>query len=209
MEATEPAVDAPAEESEPVEVKGLDDRRRRGFTGFLASPWLAWTIALIAIGAAVYAGMQWADLYAADKARAQVRSDASDLAAHLTTFEGENIEEWFAQAKDRATGEYAKQLTQVFDQANRDRLRDAGVVSRGEVKSLFVQEVNGKEASVFAVVKQTYVNNSTNDPVEDELRMDITLRQVGGRWRGSEVAVLGPAGVVAPTGEAAPTEGDQ
>lgn len=199
--ATSEAESEPVEAVEAVEVKGLDRAPR----GFFARPAVAWTVAVVALVAAGFFGTQWADLYSAERTRTAVRAAGQDLALRLTTFEGENIEEWFASASQQATGEYAQQLTDVFNQASRDALREIEVVSRGEVENLFVQDVDGDEASVFAVVKQTYVNNTTPDPVEDELRLDITLELEDGEWLASEVAVLGPAGVVAPTGDAQPT----
>lgn len=185
--------------SEPVEVKGLE--RRRGLGGLLRSPVLAWTVAVLALAVAAFAGVQWADLYAADKERGEVRQAATRAALRLTTFEGAEIEDWYADVLTTATGEYADQLRQVFDQATRDQLREIEAVSRGEVENLFIQDVDGTQARAFALVTQTYTNTSTADPVEDHLRMDITLQKVEDRWLASEVAVLGPSGVIAPTGE--------
>ena len=201
---------ATTEHDDPVEVKGLD--RRGGVRSFLASRWLPWIIALLAIGFAVFAGLQWADLKAAENTREEVSSDATRLALRLTTFEGENIEEWYAQTRETATGDYAKQLQEIFNQQTRDTLREVEVISRGEVQSLFVQDITGDEAKVFALVKQTYINKSLEDPAEDHQRMDITLKRVNGEWLASDVAVLGPDGVVAPTNdvqESAPDAGEQ
>ena len=190
---------AEPEVTEPV-VKGLD--RRRG-----APRWLVWVLGVLAvlgIAGTVWFGTQWADLYAAEDARQEVQTAARQLALRLTTFEGAEIEEWFSAAQRQATGEYRQQLVEVFDQRNRDALRDIEVVSTGEIQNLFVQDVTEDTASAFAVVKQTYVNNATNDPVEDQLRIDMTFKRVNGKWLGSEVAVLGPPGALAPTGD--PTE---
>ena len=189
-------VESATAEEQPAEVRGLDRKR-----SVFASPWLAWSIAIFALAAAVFAGLQWADLYTAEQTRQEVAADGRRLALLLTTFEGENIEDWYADIRDTATGEYATQLQDVFNQDTRDTLREIEVVSRGEISNLFVQDVNGDEAKVFAVVDQTYVNNTLTDPRQDELRMDITLKRVDDRWLGSSVAVLGPEGVVAPTGD--------
>ena len=185
------------------EVRGLD--RRRG--SFLRSAGLGWGVAILALALAAFAGIQWADLYSAERTREEVRTEARDLVLSLTTFEGATIEEWVADAQSRATGDYAEQLTTLFDQSLRDALREQEVVSRGEVDQLFVQNVDGDEASVFALVTQTIVNATTSDPVQDELRMDITMERVEGRWLASDVAVLGPAGLVggAPEAPEAPT----
>lgn len=205
------SVDQPPDDQrsdEHVEVKGLERRRTVG--SVLTSRALAWTIALLSLAAAVFAGMQWADLYAAERERTEVREAARTVAGRLTTFEGADIEDWYSSILETATGDYGEQLREVFNQETRDQLRSIEAVSRGEVEKLFVQEVRGDEARAFAVVTQTYTNTSTTDPVEDNLRMDITLQRVEGEWLASDVAVLGPSGVVAPTGPTeAPPGGDQ
>ena len=215
-QASEPAAPPPpaAEEAtardpqEPAEVPVIGNRSR-----WTQRPRLAWTVAavagvlaLVGIAGSVWFGTQWADLYAEDRARQQVRQAATDVVTRLTTFEGENIEEWLSAAQGQATGDYKQQLAQVFDQANRDALREIRVVSRGKVESLFVQDVQDETATAFAVVRQTYVNARTTEPVEDQLRIDLTLQLVNDEWLASEVAVLGPPGVLAPT---VPGTGDE
>lgn len=195
---------APAAEQHEVRGPG----RRRGLRSVLASPWLAWSVAVIALALAAFAGSQWADLHAAERTREEVARDATRLALRLTTFEGANIEEWYRQTRQTATGAYEQQLQQIFNQQTRDTLRSIEVVSRGEVEDLFVQDISGDEAKVFALVKQTYVNASLENPAEDHQRMEITLKRVNGRWLASDVAVLGPDGVVAPTAEASESAPD-
>ena len=212
VSAAEQAPAAP-EPAEPVEVRGLNGR-----PPLFQRPRLAWTIAAIAgvlalagIAGSVWFGMQWADLYAEDRARQQVRQAATEVVTRLTTFEGENIEEWFASVTAQATGDYRQQLVEVFDQDNRDALRDLEVVSVGNVETLFVQDIQGETATAFAVVRQTLANARTTDPVEDQLRIDVTLQRVEGEWFASEFVVLGPAGVLPPTGESGtfPDAGDE
>ena len=182
--------------SESTLQQSLAQRRRR--FGVLGNPRLAWAIAILALVLAGVAGAAWADLYAADRARGEVRSAATDLVLRLTTFEGAEIEEWLEAAKARATGAYAEQLTALFNQELRDALREREVISRGDVEQLFIQDIQGDQAMVFALVRQTIANSSTPDPVEDELRMDITMQRVDGRWLASDVAILGPSGLVVP-----------
>lgn len=214
--------DAPGEPAPATDTKAGGLNGRRSPLAVLRSPWLAWVVAILAIAFAVFALVQrsaanseLAQLRAAERARAQVAREANTVALRLTTFKGEDIEEWYAQMRDAATGEFAEQISQVFNQQTRDTLRDIGVVSVGEMQDLFVQDVDGDDARAFALVKQTYINSGTPDPVEDHQRMDIRLKRVNGRWLASEVVVLGPNGVVAPSdgGQAVPTvpdgEGDQ
>lgn len=190
-------------EAQPA-VKGLD--RRRGFGSVLRSPWVPWVIAVLALAFGVFALLQrneareqWAQLREAEQTRAEVGREANTVALRLTTFEGEDIEDWYADIRETATGQFKDQLGQVFNQETRDTLREIGVVSVGEMQDLFVQDVDGDDARAFALVKQTYVNSSTPDPVEDHQRMDIHLKRVDGQWLASEVSVLGPNGVIAPS----------
>lgn len=197
-----------------ADVKG--PARRRDFGSYLRSPWLPWVIAALFLAFGVFAllernqavqqredaAAELAQLREAEKERAEVRAQASTVALRLTTFEGENIEEWYAEIRATATGEFEKQLGDVFNQSTRDTLREIGVVSVGEMQNLFVQDVDGDQAKAFALVKQTYVNSSTPDPVEDHQRIDMTLERVDGKWLASEVVVLGPNGVIAPSGQA-------
>lgn len=205
---------APATNEAATEVKGLD--RRRNFGSYLRSPWLPWVIAALFLAFAVFAMLErsqaiqqredaaaeLAQLREVEKERAEVSAQANTVALRLTTFEGENIEEWYSQIRATATGDFAEQLADVFNQATRDTLREIGVVSRGEMQDLFVQDVDGDQAKAFALVKQTYVNSQTRDPVEDHQRIDMTLERVDGKWLASEVVVLGPNGVIAPSGQA-------
>ena len=210
-----PAIDEPPATNgdEAPEVKGLE--RRRDFGSYLRSPWLPWVIAVLFLAFGVFALLErsqavqqredataeLAQLREAEKDRAEVSAQANLVALRLTTFEGENIEEWYAQIRGTATGDFATQLAAVFDQQMRDSIREVGVVSRGEMQNLFVQDIDGDQAKAFAVVKMTYVNSQTRAPVEDHQRMDITLERVDGKWLASEVVVLGPNGVIAPTGQ--------
>ena len=198
------ALGKPANGDEPTEVKGLD--RRRGVGSVLRSPWVPWVIAALAIAFGVFALLQrnqaqaeLAEMRAAEREVAEVRTQANTVALRLTTFKGEEIEEWYAEIRKTATGDFAEQLSQAFNQETRDTLREIGVVSVGEMENLFVQDVSGDEAKAFALVKQTFVNSSTPDPVEDNLRIDMTFKRIDGRWLASEVAALGPNGVIAPT----------
>lgn len=190
-------VDAPLTTPPPEDASG-EAERPSGVARLFGNARIAWAVAVAALVLAGVAGMAWADLYGADRDRQAVRQAATDLVLRLTTFEGEDIEAWLQGAQERATGEYAQQLSALFDQDLRDALRDQQVVSRGEVDQLFVQDISGDEASAFALVTQTIVNASTPDPVQDELRMDLTMQRVDGRWLASEVAVLGPSGLVQP-----------
>lgn len=155
---------------------------------------LPWYIAAVMTVAAVAFAAMWAPLYLANADREEVREAAEDLVLHLTTFEGATIDEWVQETQRQATDEYAEEVNALFDPELRAALRDAEAKSVGRLVNLFVQDVDGDDAMVFVVVRQTITNAQTSEPVEDELRMQIELRDEGGQWKAAKVEVLGPQG---------------
>jgi hypothetical protein len=165
-------------------------------------PWIvagvASVVAVAAIVAAILFASWWAPLHNEARDREEAHTIGSEFALHLTSFEGETIDEWVAETQEWATGSYAEQLNRLFDEELRAALRDADVVSQGSLLNLFVQDADGGEATLFAVVRQTIDNRFTEEPFEDELRMEIVLQQVDDEWRVSDVAVLGPGQLTMP-----------
>lgn len=152
---------------------------------------LAWSVAALATILAIVFAVAWAPLYSAAKDRERVRESAEQLVLHLTTFEGATIDEWVQDTQRRATDDYAEEVNTLFDPELRGALREAKAKSVGRLVNLFVQDVDGDDAMVFAVVRQTITNAASPTPVEDELRMQIELRQVDGDWKAAKVEVLG------------------
>jgi hypothetical protein len=161
--------------------------------GALRDARVAWVVAVLAMVVAGIFGYQWWALAGEAEDREQAREAAEVMAARITTFEGVAIDDFVEQLGELATGDYARQVRELFSPDFRDALRDNEVESVGEVTRSFVQELDGYEAEVFVVVRQTSVNAVVRDPVVDELRMDITLAREGGRWLVADVGVLGPA----------------
>lgn len=162
-----------------------EDPRLTALVGGLAA------LSLILAGALVYVlAAWWAPLHVEALERDEVREVARELALRLTTYDGERIEEWVPPLRELATDDFERELTAALGQDLRDSLREAEARSVGELVDLFVQDIDEDEASAFAVVRQTIANVHLEDPVEDEVRMDITLRRVEGEWKVSDVAVL-------------------
>lgn len=155
---------------------------------------LPWSVAAVMTVAAVTFAAMWAPLYLQNQDRERVREAAEDLVLHLTTFEGATIDEWVQETQRQATDTYAEEVNALFDPELRAALRDAEAKSVGRLVNLFVQDVDGDDAMVFVVVRQTITNAQTSEPVEDELRMQIELRNEGGQWKAAKVEVLGPQG---------------
>lgn len=176
-----------------------------------AQPRVAWAVAVVALVAAVAFGWQAQTLRATEAARDEAREAAEVAAARVTTFEGAAMDDYVAGVRRRATDEYAQQVTQLFDRDLRAALRENEVESVGEVVRSFVQEMAGDTAEVFVIVRQSSVNAAREEPVEDELRMEVELARADGRWRVSDIAVLGPGGGLGPAaglGETPQPSGD-
>lgn len=164
-----------------------------GAGGLLRNARVAWAVAILALLAAAVSGAQWQSLAAEARARQEAREAAEIMAAQVTTFEGATIDEFVQQVRELATGEYADQVTELFNAEFREALRENEVRSVGEVTRSFVQALDGDEAEAFVLVRQTSVNAVMEEPVEDELRMELTLAREDGRWLVADVAVLGPS----------------
>lgn len=150
-------------------------------------------LGLLGIGLAVFFALQASDLRASEVERAAVSEAGELIALRVTTFEGVTIDEWVADVQTLTTGTYADEVAQRFDTEIRQTLREREVNSVGEITSSFVQDIDGDDASVFAVVRQRFTNNVTPSEVSDELRMEIDLTLVDGEWLAEDVAVLGPS----------------
>lgn len=166
--------------------------RRRGVPGLLRDVRVAWAVALLALLAAGLMALQWQSLRAEAVARDEAREAGEVIAARVTTFDGATIDEFVTKVRRRATGSYAEQVAELFDQDFRAALRAGEVRSVGEVLRSFVQHLEGDDAEVFVLVRQTSVNAARDEPVEDELRMELTLQRVDDEWLAADIAVLGP-----------------
>lgn len=182
--------------------------RGRRAPGVLRDARVAWAVAVLALAAAAVFAVQWRSLAAEADARVQAREAAEVMAAQITTFEGAEIDAFVEDLRELATGAYADQVSELFHPDFRDALRENEVESVGEVVRSFVQELDGDEAEVFVLVRQTSINAVLDEPVTDELRMELTLTREDRRWLISDVAVLGPAPpALAPPAAEAPDAG--
>ena len=188
----EPAGDAAAQEQLERSL------RRRGGVAWLRSPWLAWGVAIVAAAAAVVFAVQAGELRSQDAARSEALQAGEVAALQLTTFSGATIDEWVEQTRTIATGTFAEELAQRYDQQLRADLREFDVESVGEIINSFVQRLEGDEALIFAVLRQTTRYPTFEQTVEDEVRFEITLRRENGAWLVSDAKLLSPTPPLAP-----------
>jgi len=126
-----------------------------------------------------------------------VRSAAAGFLADLTNWSPATVDGQFNRVQAMATGAFARQAAAVFNPAVRAKLRSAKAATTGRVTYLFVQSYNGKAASVFGVVDQTYSNSASRGTHSAQLHLVVDLAKVAGRWKVDSLLSL--------TGSATPT----
>lgn len=164
-------------------------------------------IGVLGLLLAVAAWSQAGALRAEAERREEVREAAELMVLRITTFDGSRIEEWLADTRTLATGDYAEELTTLYDPEIRESFAAFDVQSVGVVESSFVQEVSEDTALVFAVVRQSYTFSGQDRQISDELRMEVELARIDGQWLTADVKVLGPSTIaqIDPEGAGQPT----
>ena len=119
-----------------------------------------------------------------------VKAAAQKFSLALTNFDGATIDRDFDRLLGLSTGAFKDQADQFFSSKTRKALKEAQASSRGEIRSVYVQAVDGNQASAFVVVDQTIANNKSPQPQADTLRMEVTVKFVDGTWQVNRVNVL-------------------
>ncbi|WP_421121514.1 hypothetical protein ACE2AJ_09220 [Aquihabitans daechungensis] len=183
------------------------------------SPRLPWVLALLGLIGTLAFGLAWANGRddgsggaGPSDASAEMLQAARAFSKDLTNFDGATIDRDFDRITARAAGDFRSQADQFFSSEVRAQLKEAQASSRGEIRSAFVQTVEGDRGTVFVVVDQTIANNASPQPQADTLRMELGLVQRDGVWKVERVSVLtapsaGATGATSPTGETTTTEG--
>ncbi|HXJ65103.1 MAG TPA: hypothetical protein VNN79_15220 [Actinomycetota bacterium] len=166
--------------------------RRRGAVR-RSAPWVA--VALVTAAAIVF-GLLWrnadsalADAQALEHQRAEVVATGTDFLTALTNFSGTTIDSDVARIKRFAVGDFAQQVDQFFGPTNTRALQKADVVSIGRVRSVFVQSIDGPQASVFGVVDEA-IRNAHAAPRTETLRIDVEMLDTSAGWRVATVDIL-------------------
>jgi hypothetical protein len=151
------------------------------------------------IGTALF-GHAWASLNGQQGQQAQVRTVTRDFLLALTNFDSKSVDTDFSRIQQYATGSFASQSNQFFGSTIRQQLQAALASSRGQIRSQFVQSIDGNKASVYSVVDQTYVNNKMTSPAADVLQIQTDLTLTGSGWKIANVTVLNNSGAGSSTG---------
>ncbi len=127
-----------------------------------------------------------------------VTGSAQTFLTDFFNFNAKSVDADYAALTNMATGPFATQAKQFFDASTRAALVKAEADSRGQTQALYIQSEKAATATVYAVVDQTFVNNKVTAPQSVVERLVISLHNVSGTWKISDVTVLQGA---APTGQ--------
>jgi hypothetical protein len=161
---------------------GSGPRRRRVLT--------LYAVAIAGIVGTLVFGLLWATGGSSSTSDTAVITSASAFLNDLTNFNASSVDKDFGHITAMATGQFSTQANQFFNSAIRTDLEKALAESRGQIRSIYVQNDGGGQASVYAVVDQEYANNKISTPQTDVLRVVVNLTQVGSTWKISDVTVL-------------------
>jgi Mce-associated membrane protein len=178
-------------------------------------PRLPWILAILGLVGTLAFGLAW--LNARDGGSGATHSSdrtavllmaAMSFSKDPTHFDGATIDRDFDRITARATGDFRSQADQFFSSDVRSQLKKAQASSRGEVRSAYVQTVDGDRGTVFVVVDQTIANKASPQPQADTLRMELGLVQRDGTWKVERVSVLtAPSGGATGAATEQPSDG--
>lgn len=178
---------------------------------------LPWVLAALGLVGTLVFGFLWlgarddgsSSATSSEAATAELQGAARSFAEDLTNFDGATIGEDFDRITSQATGEFRSQADQFFSSEVRSQLKEAQASSRGEIRSAYVQTIDGDRGTVFVVVDQTIANNASPQPQADTLRMELGMVRRDGRWKVERVSVLtAPSGGATTGGAETPTSGE-
>jgi hypothetical protein len=157
---------------------------------------IPWVLVALTTAAAIVFALLWQnaasqrdEAQGVEHVRAQVVATGTSFLTALTNFSGDTIDADVQRIRTYAVGDFASQVDQFFGPTNVSALRKGKVVSIGRVRSVFVQSIDGPQASVFGVVDEA-VRSAHSAPHTDTLRLDVEMLQTSDGWRVSNVAIL-------------------
>jgi hypothetical protein len=155
-------------------------------------------LVLLGLFGTVFFWSKYHTLSSKGTAQRQVVSVSRDFLLALTNFQANTIDADFTRVQSYATGDFQSQALSFFDSDVRKALAQVQAVSRGQINALYVQSIQGGQATTYADIDQTIANINFKAPEEDELRIVLSLKKVSAGWRISEVTVLQAPAVPTP-----------
>lgn len=157
-------------------------------------------VTTLALFIALLFGLAWGNLNSQQSAQSDVKNVSRQFLVAYTNFTPKNLDAKFQTLQGLATGNFVNQADQIFGSNIRQALKQAQVSSEGEIRYLYVQSIEGTQASVYAWVDQTAVNNKVPKPFTDTLQMQLTLTDTNQGWRVTGARVLNSPTLSFPTG---------
>ena len=145
-------------------------------------------------------GLAWGSLHSQQTTQNDVKNVARQFLVAYTNFTPKNLDAKFQTLQNLATGNFVTQADQIFGSNIRQALKQAQVSSEGEIRYLYVQSIGGTQASLYAWVDQTAVNNKVPKPFTDTLQMQLTLVDTNQGWKVTGARVLNSPTLSFPTG---------
>ncbi|HET6794735.1 MAG TPA: hypothetical protein VFH45_09850 [Acidimicrobiales bacterium] len=158
--------------------------RRRGVVALAA-------VAVAGVAGTIAFGLAWAGARTSQDDQTAVNQTARRFLFALTNFDARSVDSAFNTVQGMSTGNFSQQARQVFNSQIRGQLQAAQATTRGQIRYVYIQSLSGDQASVYALVDQTFANNKTTAPQVDELRLSIDMTRVGGQWKVSSLTDLG------------------
>lgn len=192
MTATETAVvdDRSPEPESADDVAGADTPATTDPRGAGWRSWLPWAVTAVAIAVAVFATVQWRDLADREAAREDVAAAGAGFLTTLTTWDAtDGLDDTREALTAVGTEGFRSEVDELFGGDLGTALEEVGARSRGEVRDLFVQRIEGDEALVFAVVTQT-IESGEEAPTTTVRGARLLLQRAGDGWLVHEVELV-------------------
>lgn len=153
---------------------------------------------MLALAAAVTFGLLWQQEESQDRAEEELRREAERFVTALTNFSADTIEQDAREIRSFAVGEFKDEADAFFGQKAIAAIKEADAASRGDIESLYVQSLEGDNASAFAVVTETVTNAGLQEGRTETLRLEVGMIKTESGWKVNKVDILQSPGTVRP-----------
>lgn len=161
--------------------------------------WATAVVALIAVALAVWLAIELrstraelGDLRAAAQAESDVQAATVELMRVLTNWDAEDpgLQRTRDQLAAMATGDFRDQIDEIFGGGVAADLEATRARSVGELRDVYVQQIEEDRAEAFVVADQTVTSDDAAQPLEVTRRAEVVLRLVDDVWKVSVVTIV-------------------
>jgi hypothetical protein len=153
---------------------------------------LPWVLVVLAVAVAVASTWQWQQLAAEERERDGVAESAGTFMLTLTNWDStEGMGAVREELQGHGTGRFAGEVDELFGTTEDLReLAEIGARSEGEVRRLFVQEIEDDRAVALVVLIQRVVTDVTEGEEISVRYAELDLLQDDSTWLIDEVELL-------------------